>query len=199
MKKHATRAMVRLLLEKGMNLTREEGSWVIIMYELCSFWKHASFDEKTFHIETLTYLLKGRKDSREDLNTLKWAEMFLQPQENWQSHPIALAEIIAVILGTGVNPNSEFNDSTLWGLLVKAIDHVQSSNEALPQRSRKTILDLLKAILRCGADIDQILDRPLQKAFGSGAEMAVGKEIVLKRLLFRFAFSPFSPRIALLE
>ena len=61
---------------------------------------------------------------------------------------------------------------------MKAIDHVQASNETLPQRSRRTVLDLLKAFLLCGADIDQILDGPLQKPLGVGAEVAFGKEIV---------------------
>ena len=68
------RAMLCLLLEKGVCITQADNGWGVLFSEIADRWAEASDEEKILQLETISRLLLARENPREVIGTTSWRQ-----------------------------------------------------------------------------------------------------------------------------
>ena len=81
------RAMLDLLLKKGMHITEADGGWDILFCDIATGWSQAPEKEKILQLETISTLV-ARKNPREAIGTFCWNSLVVEISSNWLSGSI---------------------------------------------------------------------------------------------------------------
>ena len=165
----ANRAMLGLLLQKGMRMTKADDSWHILFSEITDGWAQAPDEEKILQLKTISTLIEARENPREAIGTtcqlILWRIFTLEISDPIKSVDInsASKEIVLEII------KIYWRDGSLDVNLVNAISgplrHLELSTEQKAEfRAMLPAdhIDYLDLPYRLHPSLGQILDNPGQ-------------------------------------
>ena len=151
------RAMLCLLLKKGMHMSIADNSWHILFSKIANGWAQAPDEEKILQLETISTLLVARENPREAIGTTCWNYFYTLPK-NWLSGSIelqrALKTTISLLLETVSDFDPAYEKTILWRNIVSEIFFAINSQDIGPT-SKAMILELIMIFLRHGASLSE--------------------------------------------
>ena len=172
-KPFGNRAMLGLLLQKGMRMTKADDSWHILSSEIASGWAQAPDEEKILQLETISTLLVARENPREEIGTTCWNLLVDTISENWLSGSIELQKAVKTTMSLLFETVSGFEPA--YGekfhrcKIMLDIFHGMKRPDVGPA-SKEIILEIIRIILRHGASPGEALHRS-----GSSRSQDLGK------------------------
>ena len=151
------RAMLRLLFQKGMCMTKANNSWRVLFSEIADGWAEAPDEEKILQIETINTLLVARENPREAFDYECWTSSLNKLPQNWLTGSIelqrALKTTMSLLLETVSGSGSVDGKSILWRTVMSEI------KDALKRRdiglaSMDIILETMEIFVQHGASLD---------------------------------------------
>ena len=154
------RAMLCLLLNKGMHMTKADNSWHILFCEIADGWAQAPDEEKILQLETISTLLVARENPREAIGTICWNYLVYPLTKEWLSGSIelqrALTTTMSLILETIPNSDPAYENKFVWRNVMSEIFHAIKRPDVGPA-SKEIILEIIRLLLRHGPSLDVIL------------------------------------------
>ena len=151
------RAMLHLLLEKGVHMTKEDNSWPILFSEIADGWAHAPDQEKILQLETINTLLVARRNSREAIESACWTYLIYKLPKDWLSGSIEIQRVVKTIflsvLKRCFNLESIYWKRILWSKIMDEVDDAIRTLDLGPA-SMEIILETMRTFLRHGASLD---------------------------------------------
>ena len=147
------RAMLGLLLKKGMHMTKADNSWHILFSEIANGWAQASDEEKILQLETISTLIVARENPRESIGTTCWNYLVFTLPTNWLSGSIelqqALKTTISSLLETVSYSDPAYGKKILWrGIRSEILQRLD-----IGPASKEIILEIIRIFLRHGASL----------------------------------------------
>ena len=147
------RAMLGLLLKKGMHMTKADNSWHILFSEIANGWAQASDEEKILQLETISTLIVARENPRESIGTTCWNYLVITLPTNWLSGSIelqqALKTTISSLLETVSYSDPAYGKKILWrGIRSEILQRLD-----IGTASKEIILEIIRIFLRHGASL----------------------------------------------
>lgn len=151
------RAMLCLLLKKGMYMSDAENSWNILLSKIAHGWTHASDEEKLLQLETVNRLLVAGENPREAPESTSWQRLLEMLSKNlsWCSVEMrtALATTIFSILKTVSNLKFAECRPILWRILEFETGYPHKLLDVGPA-SKEIIMELIRMLRRHGESLN---------------------------------------------
>ena len=152
------RAMLHLLLEKGVHMTKEDNSWPILFSEIADGWAHAPDKEKILQLETINILLAVRDNPREALGTTYWQCLLYALSENWFSGSIEMQRVLKPTMLSVLKTVANLGESVYWRnilwqiLLLEVKDPIKGLDVGLV--SKEIIMEIIRMFRLHAASLD---------------------------------------------
>ena len=158
-KPSGNRAILYLLLKKGVHMTKDNNSWSILFSEIANGWAQAPDEEKILQLETINTLLVARENPREAIGTMCWNNLVYTLPKNWLSGSIkmqrALKTTMSLLLETVSDSDYANGKRILWRQIMLEIDDAIKRLDVGPA-SMEIILEIIKIFLRHGVSLDVV-------------------------------------------
>ena len=150
------RAMLDLLLKRGMRMSKVDESWQILFSEIAKVWAKAPDKEKVLQLETISALLVARGKPRPSIGKTCWNYLPYALPENWLSGSIelqqALKTTISLLFETLSNFNPAYAKEMLWHKIASTIFDPINRLDIGPA-SMEIILEIIRIFMRLGAGL----------------------------------------------
>ena len=150
------RAMLDLLLKKGMRMTKVDDSWQILFSEIADGWAQAPDEEKILQLETISALLLARGKPRDSIGKTCWNYLPYTLPENWLSSSIELQQALKTTISLLFETVSDFDPAyakkMLWRKITSEIFHPIDRLDIGPA-SKEIILEIIRIFMRHGASL----------------------------------------------
>lgn len=153
------RAMLCLLLEKGMCFTKADNSWGVLFSEIADGWTQARDEEKILQLETISSLLLAREDPREAVGATGWSHLIHMLFGNWLSGSMevqrGLVKMLPSLLKTASDFDSAKSMEKLWcNYMLEVFSAIEEPD--IGPGSKDIILETIRIFLQHGARLCEI-------------------------------------------
>ena len=167
------RAMLRLLVDKGVNLSKPlvagdigpASIWDQVIAQIEPQWWYMDVENRVQQLEIINALLECDAESNQSTAEVrhKWVDILLRPHDNWCSHNIdfeaALTKAIVAFCERGIDPSRCYNDwsdgeETLWLLLIQSICPKGQNPPQLSLETKGYVMVILKKFVGLGAQLN---------------------------------------------
>lgn len=153
------RAMLCLLLEKGMCMTKAANSWGILFSEIADGWAEATEEEKILQFETINTLLLARENPREAIGATSWGYLIHILFGNWLSDSIDMQRVLKTtlssLLKTASDSDSAYSMNILWCNFMLEVSSAIEGPGVDPAE-KDIILETIQIFLQHGATVGEI-------------------------------------------
>ena len=187
------RAMLRLLLKKGVHMTQADRSWHILFSEIDNGWDQASDEEKILQLETVGRLLAVRDNPREALGTTYWQCLLYELSENWFSGSIEMQRVLKPTMLSVLKTVANLGESVYWRnilwqmLLLEVKDPIKRLDVGLV--SKEIIMEIIRMFQQHAASLDPNHVRVIS-ALCQGPYFSMEQKAELKAMIASGSINP---------